>query len=122
MSERKSLSELLRDEAVHHAADAPPASAGDGKWREALLQEFAHGPALGPATHRAPERPPLAPHHLAVLAPTGVGLFVLGWLAGSGRLDFGRLAQIPPYGWAAVAAAAGIGFVLWRGVGSRRTR
>ena len=126
MSDRKTLSELLRDEGVYRPA-GPAASvareqAGDQAWRLALLAEFEHGPALRPARPAEPRPAPLTLHHLALLAPAGATLFVLGWLAGSGRFDLASLAGLPPLMWAGLAAAGSLGWWLWRGTGLGRTR
>ena len=120
MSEKKSLSQLLRDESVYRSDETP---ASDGKWRDALLEDFEQ-----PATivRRAQpietERAPLSAHHLLVLAPVGVGLFLGGWAVGTGLIDLSRLADVPLPAWAALTAAGSIGWLLWRRSGARRTR
>jgi hypothetical protein len=123
MSEKTSLARLLRTPEVYQ--DAGRTTAGQtpagADWREALLADFEHA---APAPHRtpAPARTPLQPHHLAMLAPAGAGLFLAGWLLGSGRLALDRLAAVPPPVWMAGAVALSLAVLAGRGRLGRRGR
>jgi len=115
MSEKRSLAQLLRTEDVFRDDDRSP---GDGAWREALLAGFEH-PGVAPrrpAEATPAERAPLQAHHLLTLAPAGAGLFVAGWLLGSGRLAVERLATLHPAVWIACAAVVSVGVLAGRGL------
>ncbi len=118
MSEKKSLAQLLRTSEVYQDADHAPAGPD---WREALLSDFEHV-APAPRTKDVPVRAPLQSHHLLMLAPAGAGLFLAGWMLGSGRLALDRLAAVPPTVWMAGAVALSVAVLAGRGLLGRRGR
>jgi len=120
MTEKKTLAQLLRGAEVWRETDHVPAGRN---WREAVLADFEHPvPATcRPAAHRR-EHVPLQTRHIAMMAPAGLGLFLAGWLLGSGRLALERLAEVSPLAWIAGAAAFSLGVLAWRGLPDRLRR
>lgn len=113
MTEEKTLAQLLRSTEVWREGDRAPAGRD---WREAVLADFDHpvpAPFRPAATGREPV--PLQIRHLAMMAPAGLGLFLAGWLVGSGGLALDRLAAVPPLAWIAGAVAFSLGVLAWRG-------
>jgi hypothetical protein len=116
----KTLAQLLRSGEVWREADHAPAGRD---WREAVLAEFEHPvPAPARAAAHRREHVPLQARHIAVMAPAGLGLFLAGWLLGSGHLALERLAAAPPLAWIAGAAAFSLGVLAWRGLPDRLRR
>jgi hypothetical protein len=119
--EKKSIAQLLRTAEVFRD---PHATAGDDKWREALLLEF-DGQAVGGPVAR-PDMPagaPLRPRHLLLMAPAGVALFFAGWWVGRGGVSSEELAAVPVAAWLGCAGlAAGLTLIRrgWPGLGIGR--
>jgi hypothetical protein len=111
MNEKKTLESLLRSEEVYRDPDFQ--EPGDG-WRSALLDEY-EKPPMGvlPSPRRETERSPLQWHHLGQMTPAAIGLFLAGWMAGSGDQLPQRLASIDPFAYMGIAMVVGLSTVVW---------
>ncbi len=111
MNEKKSLARWLRSAEVYE--DPAFRQPGDD-WRESLLAEYEKPapPVLAPG-RREVARGPLQWHHLVQLAPAGVGLFLAGFMVGSGDRLATRLAGVHPFVWMGLAMTVGLSALVW---------
>lgn len=111
MSEKKTVASLLRSPDTYRDPTLPD---GGGRWKEALLADMQPPALVAPGIASAPEKAPLQVHHLWQMAPAGLGLFLGGWLLGSGQTGLQQLQAVPAVGWVLVAAAASCALLAWQ--------
>jgi hypothetical protein len=119
MSEKSTLSRLLRTADVYQAEEMPESRE---HWREALLEQYAPDTLGSPTTLASPKDPvrhPLQWHHVVKLSPLGLGLFAAGWLAGNGSQAGTALAGVSPLAWVVAAFSISLSYLGWRGFHGR---
>ncbi len=124
MSEKQTLSALLRCKEVYQDVSTEEPGPKATAWRNNLLSEFESSPSLPVQKYRsdADRDTPLEVSHLLTLMPVGLALFALGWAFGSQIISLEQIARVSPLVWMSVSVVGSLAFLFWRrqSIGLRR--
>jgi len=118
VSEKQTLSRLLRSKEVYEADSSQESEPKSSRWRTELLGEFAEGPSTHQqvAMLESNQNTPLEAHHLLLMLPVGLMLFAMGWLFGSQIISMEQIAGVSPWVWVGISVLGSVGFMSWRGL------
>ena len=117
MSEKQTLSALLRSKEVYRDVAADETESINKTWRNNLLSEFDTDTASSPLKHsqEVDSSTPLEVSHLLSMMPVGLALFGLGWAFGSQTLSLEQIARVSPWVWVGGSVVGSLVFLMWRG-------
>lgn len=117
MSEKQTLSTWLRNRDVYQDVVAEESEPQTQQWRHALLEELEYSEIATTQKPAASEvyNSPLEFHHLLLMMPVGLVLFVFGWLFGSQTISMEKIAGTSPWVWVGSSIFVSVGYLFWRG-------